>query len=318
MRVFAAHLFLAKSGELRPLAQASARSASQCAGPGQGVPQALARARNRTCIELSSALDGRTRLEPGSGSFSSSIGCEKREELSGRRCSLNRVRGILFFLERTEVVHEVHPSSPLVGSCQECRGLRGGGRWGVRGVGAHRGFFYLLAVRHRRPTGTTAPLRVTLDTKRHWLTGIRTRPCDGDGDGDTLALGGERAKAREPSSAGHSLTATARWMSGGHAHHGTDRRLIPWRAGARRSPAGIARHMVVEIRRARPERAHLHTDLKRGSPKGAPPAFAHGAALARLGTLGASFAACPARQGAHAPVARAAVACPCATRAVAV
>eukprot|EP00962_Isochrysis_galbana_P030401 scaffold9859_cov122-Isochrysis_galbana.AAC.2 len=45
-------------------------------------------------------------------------------------------------IERTEVVHEVHPSSLLVGSCQECRGLRGGGRWGVRGVrgvGAHRG-----------------------------------------------------------------------------------------------------------------------------------------------------------------------------------
>eukprot|EP00962_Isochrysis_galbana_P027890 scaffold8780_cov130-Isochrysis_galbana.AAC.1 len=76
MRVFAAHFSLAKSGELWPLAQASARSASQCARPGQGVPQALARARNRTCMELSSALDGRTLLEPGSGSFSSSIGCE--------------------------------------------------------------------------------------------------------------------------------------------------------------------------------------------------------------------------------------------------
>eukprot|EP00962_Isochrysis_galbana_P052847 scaffold24311_cov114-Isochrysis_galbana.AAC.1 len=77
IRVFAAHFSLAKSGELWPLAQASARSASQCAGPGQGVPQALARARNRTCMELSSALDGRTRFEPGSGSFSSSIGCVK-------------------------------------------------------------------------------------------------------------------------------------------------------------------------------------------------------------------------------------------------
>eukprot|EP00962_Isochrysis_galbana_P002636 scaffold714_cov121-Isochrysis_galbana.AAC.9 len=72
-----AHFSLAKSGELWPLAQASARSASQCAGPGQGVPQALARARNRTCMELSSVLDGRTRFEPGSGSFSSSIGCVK-------------------------------------------------------------------------------------------------------------------------------------------------------------------------------------------------------------------------------------------------
>eukprot|EP00962_Isochrysis_galbana_P000941 scaffold263_cov120-Isochrysis_galbana.AAC.7 len=43
---------------------------------------------------------------------------------------------------RASVVHEVHPSSLLVGSCQECRGLRGGGRWGVRGVRgvrAHRG-----------------------------------------------------------------------------------------------------------------------------------------------------------------------------------
>eukprot|EP00962_Isochrysis_galbana_P015801 scaffold4525_cov125-Isochrysis_galbana.AAC.7 len=44
-------------------------------------------------------------------------------------------------IDRTEVVHEVHPSPLLVGSCQVCRGrgLRGGGRWGVRGVRAHRG-----------------------------------------------------------------------------------------------------------------------------------------------------------------------------------
>eukprot|EP00962_Isochrysis_galbana_P019393 scaffold5654_cov119-Isochrysis_galbana.AAC.8 len=45
MRVFAAHLSLAKSGELWPLAQASARSASPCAGPGQGVPQGRSRGR---------------------------------------------------------------------------------------------------------------------------------------------------------------------------------------------------------------------------------------------------------------------------------
>eukprot|EP00962_Isochrysis_galbana_P058826 scaffold32133_cov140-Isochrysis_galbana.AAC.4 len=90
---FAAHFSLAKSGELWPLAQASARSASQCAGPRQGVPQALARARNRTCIEPSSALDGRTRFEPGSGSLSSSIGCVKSCRGAIVR-SFNRVRGV--------------------------------------------------------------------------------------------------------------------------------------------------------------------------------------------------------------------------------
>eukprot|EP00962_Isochrysis_galbana_P037184 scaffold12965_cov241-Isochrysis_galbana.AAC.3 len=97
MRVFAAHFSLAKSGELWPLAQASASSASQCAGPSLGVPQALARARNRTCVEFSSALEGRTRFEPGSGFFSSSIGGAKSCRGAIVRRSINRVRGILFF-----------------------------------------------------------------------------------------------------------------------------------------------------------------------------------------------------------------------------
>eukprot|EP00962_Isochrysis_galbana_P027920 scaffold8788_cov108-Isochrysis_galbana.AAC.3 len=52
----------------------AASSASQCAMPGQEVPQALAQARNRTCIELFSALEGRTRIEPGSWFMSTSIG----------------------------------------------------------------------------------------------------------------------------------------------------------------------------------------------------------------------------------------------------
>eukprot|EP00962_Isochrysis_galbana_P021389 scaffold6310_cov135-Isochrysis_galbana.AAC.2 len=44
--------------------------------PGQEVPQAFAQARNRnrTCIELFSALEGRARSEPGSGFMSTSIG----------------------------------------------------------------------------------------------------------------------------------------------------------------------------------------------------------------------------------------------------
>eukprot|EP00962_Isochrysis_galbana_P015282 scaffold4390_cov108-Isochrysis_galbana.AAC.1 len=42
--------------------------------PGQEVPQALAQARNRTCIELVSALEGWARSEPGSEFMSTSIG----------------------------------------------------------------------------------------------------------------------------------------------------------------------------------------------------------------------------------------------------
>eukprot|EP00962_Isochrysis_galbana_P015814 scaffold4526_cov89-Isochrysis_galbana.AAC.8 len=59
-----------ESGELWPLAQASARSASQCAGQGArpgSAAGARTRARNCTCMEPWSALDGRTLFEPGSG-----------------------------------------------------------------------------------------------------------------------------------------------------------------------------------------------------------------------------------------------------------
>eukprot|EP00962_Isochrysis_galbana_P028551 scaffold9039_cov115-Isochrysis_galbana.AAC.2 len=72
--VFAAHTPRAKSGQLWPVAQARASSARLCAGPGQEVPQALARARNRTCVEPLSALLGWARSEPGSSSVSAPVG----------------------------------------------------------------------------------------------------------------------------------------------------------------------------------------------------------------------------------------------------
>eukprot|EP00962_Isochrysis_galbana_P046669 scaffold18827_cov117-Isochrysis_galbana.AAC.6 len=47
MRVFAAHFSLAKSGELWPLAQASAKSASQCTGAQGQARECHRRSRGR-------------------------------------------------------------------------------------------------------------------------------------------------------------------------------------------------------------------------------------------------------------------------------
>eukprot|EP00962_Isochrysis_galbana_P049303 scaffold20818_cov112-Isochrysis_galbana.AAC.6 len=85
-------LFPCQERQALAIGPGSASSASQCARPSQEVPQALAQARNHTCIELFSALEGRTRLEPGSRFMSTSIGGCVLRELSGRHRSNKQPR----------------------------------------------------------------------------------------------------------------------------------------------------------------------------------------------------------------------------------